>query len=153
MPVRFISSLIWSQRRIVLWIVAILTVLVSVLFIKRGDISNYLSRYEDRNRLREEVELLKIETQRLEKKRGILEKGGYEVEKVAREQFRMSRPGEHVLYLVPPEDGNSTEAASGRSNNLSTRTSTNPPSNQTLSNRVSTATLRTKRPAPAPALP
>jgi len=138
MPLRFLSSLIWSQRRIALWLAAILIVFVSVFFIKRDDISNYLTRYEDRNRLRDEVELLQFETRQLEKKREILEKGGYEVEKVAREQFRMSRPGEHVLYLISPNDGVSTEPA---------------PTGRLADDRVSTSTLRTRRSPPSPAVP
>lgn len=58
-----------------------------------------MQSYERRNRVREEVQRLQAETEQLEHEHAVLKKGGFETEKVARQRFRFSKPGEEVLYL------------------------------------------------------
>lgn len=101
---RLLLLIIWSPRRIALWILLLATITAMVLYLKRGDLNTYLENYHTRNNLQEEVARLKAETKALERERDDLAKGGFEVEKVARERFHLSRPGEIVLHLNSPNE-------------------------------------------------
>ena len=105
---RLLLLIIWSPRRIALWIVLLASITAMVLYLKRGDLSNYLENYHTRNNLREEVARLKAEAKALERERDDLAKGGFEVERVARERFHLSRPGEIVLHLNTPNEDDSS---------------------------------------------
>jgi len=102
MAQRFLTAFLWSQRRIILWLAAILIVVVAVVFLKRADVYEYLSNYENRDRLRDEVDRLRAETKRLEQERDDLAKEGFAAEKAARERFRLSKKDEIVVYLETP---------------------------------------------------
>jgi len=101
MPLRRTRHFIWAQRHFFA-----LAVLLVVLFgvwsiVNRESIADYLGNYERRNEMRREVARLEAEAADLERERSKLEQGGFETEKVARERFRFSKPGEEVLYLDP----------------------------------------------------
>ena len=97
-----LTALSWSQRRFILWLVGVLMMAAVLLYLKRGDVAGYKVRYENRNRLRAEVERLRADARHLEREREDLAKDGFAAEKAARERFRLSRPDEMVVYLETP---------------------------------------------------
>jgi cell division protein FtsB len=87
----------------------LLAVLAAVAYLDREDIANYFANYDKRNRLRDEKDRLDGDIRGLEREREVLAKGGFDLEVVARERFRMSKPGENVLYVEPPADETTTQ--------------------------------------------
>ena len=106
---RILHALLWSPRGLLAWLVLIVVVLMAWCFINRDTIMSYSHHRLQRDEVREEVDGLKAGIERLDEERDVLNKGGFEVERAARERFRLSKPGEQVLYLdPPPQDAETT---------------------------------------------
>ena len=102
MPLRKTRHFIWAQRHFLALAIVLGIVFAAWCVYNRQTIADYLRSYDRRNELRAEVDRLQEETRKLEEEHEKLQQGGIETEKVARERFRFSKPGEGVLYLDPP---------------------------------------------------
>jgi cell division protein FtsB len=111
MASRLLKAFLWAQRGLLVWGFFTLAVVAGWCFLNREAIAAYFQQYHQRNALREKVERLEGEVQRLEHERDVLAKGGFGSEKAAREALRLHKPGEEVLYLDFPDAGGESEAA------------------------------------------
>lgn len=101
MPFRFLGRILWSQKGALLWLVALAAIVCAWAFLNRGAIATYFENRSKRDEVRAEVEEKEVEVRRSEQEWEVLSKGGFETEKVARETYHMSKPGEKVLRLYP----------------------------------------------------
>ncbi|MFP4380169.1 MAG: FtsB family cell division protein [Candidatus Sumerlaeia bacterium] len=90
---------LWQQRGMVIWFFFLCLFAFIWMWFARDTISDYLKSRRQRNQVRNEVERLEEEIQRSRHEKEVLQRGSFESEKVAREKFRLSKPGEKVLYL------------------------------------------------------
>ncbi|AXA37472.1 MAG: hypothetical protein D6691_09380 [Candidatus Hydrogenedentota bacterium] len=67
-----------------------------------------LQAYQERNREREQVEMLEERIRLLERQRKSLEFSGVEMERQLREYYGMVRPGEKVIYLASEQETSAT---------------------------------------------
>jgi len=67
-----------------------------------------LQAYQERNREREQVEMLEERIHLLERQRKSLEFSGLEMERQLREYYGMVRPGEKVIYLASEQETSAT---------------------------------------------
>ena len=108
MPSRILSAFLWSQRRLLVWGGVIALAVGLVLYCKRGDLTDYFEAYDKKERLQDEVDRLRAENEQLQRDLEDLPKGGFKIEKVARERYRFSKPGEIVLFIDQPTDKTTT---------------------------------------------
>ncbi|GIX43664.1 MAG: hypothetical protein KatS3mg130_0072 [Candidatus Sumerlaea sp.] len=110
-----------------------------------------LQAYQERNREREQVEMLEERIRLLERQRKSLEFSGVEMERQLREYYGMVRPGEKVIYLASEQEtsttvGNfvgeleTTSATSARN----VETEPEPPSESSDSNSAQKSSASTK---------
>ena len=102
MALRFLRSLLWSQRGLAIWLIVVVAIVAAWFLLNRNAILNYLTQFRQRNELRDHVAQQESETRELERQRDVLSNDGFESEKAARQRFHLSKPGEKVLYLEPP---------------------------------------------------
>jgi cell division protein FtsB len=105
------GRILWHQRLILAWLGLLALLVCGWAWWKRDVIVSYFESRDQRNQVREEVRALEAERQRLEHEREVLLKGGFASEKVARETYHMSKPGEKVLRLSPSPRDEETPAS------------------------------------------
>jgi cell division protein FtsB len=111
MILRGLLRFFWNQRGLFLWAVVMALAALGWAWLKQDVILDYFDKRAQRNRILRDVESLEEDIKRGEREREVLAVGGFEAEKVARERYRLSKPGEKVLYLQTPqkdEDGPSS---------------------------------------------
>jgi cell division protein FtsB len=111
MLLRLLGRILWYHRLILLWLVLLVLIAGGWAYWKRDVLVTYFESRRQRNLVREEVQALEDEKQRLEHERDVLGKGGFASEKVARETYHMSKPGEKVLRLGPSTRNDETPAS------------------------------------------
>ncbi len=94
-----LKTLIWSQRRVLFWTGLIFAIIIGYGLLHSDAILEYQQTLTKRNEERQAVEKIENNIARLESERETLQNGGFEHAKVARQRYRLSKPGEYVLYL------------------------------------------------------
>ena len=87
-----------------LWLVGIL---IFIYIYIAGDYGVYqlITNKIEEKRLKEDIELLKVEQQKLLKEKELINKGDLsEIEKIAREKYGLVKPGEKVFHIVMEEE-------------------------------------------------
>jgi len=79
-----------------------------------GSLRRYVTARQQRNRIAEVVESKKESLRELERQKRSLELGMFENEKSVRESYRLLRPGERMILLVPEESKTSGTTAAKR---------------------------------------
>lgn len=97
-----VHQLLALSRRLLLWLALLVLLAVGWVFWSKDVLVQYWENRNDRNALKKEVERLERDVERREHEREMLKQGGFETEKVARENLKLIKPGEEVLYLQPP---------------------------------------------------
>ncbi len=106
---RLLKNLFWAWRGIVSWSLLLAIVVVAWCVLQRDAIWEYLDTQEMRNKEKMHVEKIEQEIEQLQSEREMLSNSDTEHELVARETYRLSKPGEEILYLKMPSE---TKAAS-----------------------------------------
>ncbi|MFW6286415.1 MAG: FtsB family cell division protein [Candidatus Sumerlaeota bacterium] len=101
---RVLKTIFWSQRRIFMWTFMVLLIVLSWAFRQRDPIVEYQQTLQQVNEERMAVKDIETDIARLEQESRTLQEGGFEHAKVARQRYRLSKPGEHVLYLEAPDE-------------------------------------------------
>jgi cell division protein FtsB len=101
---RLLKTVFLAWRGVVSWTLLLAIVVVTWCVLQRNAIWEYLDTQEMRNKERMRVEKLEHEIEQLQSERNMLSSGGDEHELVARETYRLSKPGEEVLYLKMPSE-------------------------------------------------
>jgi cell division protein FtsB len=109
MPLRrVLKTLLWSQRRLFMWVLLFGVIILCWAFFQRQPIIKHQSTFVKCSEERAAVAQLEEEIRTLETQRQLLKEGGSEHVQVARQRYRLSKPGEYVLYLEPaPESDES----------------------------------------------
>lgn len=76
--------------------------LLALPFFTEGGLATYFKLQRDRDDLRQEVEQLQAEADSLARAIDELEQDPAALERIAREDFNMRKPGEEVLLLIKP---------------------------------------------------
>jgi cell division protein FtsB len=105
---RLLKNLFWVWRGIVSWGLLLAIVVVAWCVLQRNAIWEYLDTQEMRNKEKTRVEKLEHEIEQLQNERNTLTSSGTEHELVARETYRLSKPGEEILYLKMPSETKAT---------------------------------------------
>jgi len=103
MPVPMPLQSVSPRRRLLLAVVglALLALVVHTLFSEKGYLA-LRQQQQELERMQEEIQRLEQENRRLVEEIQALKSDPQAVERVAREQLKMARPGEKVIIL-PPE--------------------------------------------------
>ncbi|NQU42634.1 hypothetical protein HQ520_05070 [bacterium] len=101
---KLLGRILWSQRGVFVWMALLLVIACAWVLFNRDTLATYLDSRRQRNELRDELTAMDSQVKELERERDVLARGGFESEKTAREVYRMSKPGEKVLYLKSPEE-------------------------------------------------
>ncbi|HNY27080.1 MAG TPA: hypothetical protein PLA90_02635 [Candidatus Sumerlaeota bacterium] len=101
---RLLKNLFWVWRGVASWSLLLAIVVVTWCVLQRNAIWEYLDTQEMRNKEKIRVEKIEHEIEQLQNERDMLTNGGVEHELVARETYRLSKPGEEVLYLKMPSE-------------------------------------------------
>ena len=87
-----------------LWPLAcLLAVSVCWIVLNYWKLQEYFSARDQRQRTRQTVGELERERARLLAERAALQGEGFATEKAIRERFLMVKPGEHIIFVEPPE--------------------------------------------------
>ncbi len=87
-----------------LWLVLsiVVVLILAFIFADRGMVKYWQAR-DERNELLREIEELKERKEQLIREKELLEKNLQYIEKVAREKYKMKKPGEKVYEVAPDE--------------------------------------------------
>jgi cell division protein FtsB len=102
--VRLVRAVFPRRFRGLRTISLIAAALLGWLFLNQVSLQAFLKASRDRNAKADGVEALRKQIAELETRKHSLELGAFEVEKQAREQFHLIRPGE-IIILTQGEDG------------------------------------------------
>jgi cell division protein FtsB len=101
---RLLKNLFLVWRSTVIWGLLLAGVIVAWCVLQRNAIWEYLDTQEMRDKEKMRVEKLEHEIEQLQNERETLSRVGDEHELVARKTYRLSKPGEEVLYLKMPSE-------------------------------------------------
>lgn len=161
---RLLKNLFWVWRGVVSWGLLLAIVVVTWCVLQRNAIWEYLDTQEMRNKEKIRVEKLEHEIEQLQNERDMLSSSGVEHELVARETYRLSKPGEEILYLKMPSETKATTeetSASQKKAEIPSTPTPTPPSSLTSASLPASGprplkgsgvlplALPTTRPAPA----
>lgn len=108
MLARLFKNFIWAHRAFLAWGVVFLIVIAGWCVLHFRSIAEYVDSHSERNAARESNERLRQDVKRLERQQEELARGGFEVEKEARERLDLIKPGESVLQIAPPSSEDAT---------------------------------------------
>jgi cell division protein FtsB len=106
-----LGRILWHQRWVLLWLVLLVLLAGGWAYWRRDVLASYLESRRQRNQVADEVRALEEEKKLLEHERDTLKEGGFASEKVARETYHMSKPGEKILRLAPTAHNDETPAS------------------------------------------
>ncbi len=94
----------WLPRPLFLFKWAFLGAAISSLWlaVNYDRLRDYFEARARRSDINRRVEAMERQYSQLQHEKSELEKWGFSAEKVIRERFKMSRPGEHVIIIEPP---------------------------------------------------
>jgi cell division protein FtsB len=110
---RLIKHLFWLNRGNLLWLFLVAAIAVGWGVLQREAISDFLNDLDRRNLEQERTDNLGREIKQLEREKQVLAEDGYERERVARKRYKLSKPGEDILYLEYPTEDSGTASLPG----------------------------------------
>jgi cell division protein FtsB len=102
MLARIFRSFFWSHRAFLAWGIVFLIVIATWCVLHFRSIADFVDSRHERDAVRESNERLRRDIEMLERQQEELARGGFEIEKEARERLDLIKPGESVLRVSPP---------------------------------------------------